>query len=156
MNSFKKYKDNYKIGYFVGLNKKIGSDKNFLKISSRLFNTRVKIKDMCSFINSEFDDSLLYRNLYVENAIELNIKYLDNYDFNFIPSIKYIVNANNKKKITHITLNNDKNNIEIKNNDEFYISLVNKMAISNNSMFVVGLDSSKGNYDLYVRFRENF
>ncbi len=156
MDSFKKYKNNYKIGYFIGLNKKMGSDKNFLKISSRLFDTRVKVGEMRSFINGEFDNSLLYRNLYVENVVELNIKYLDNRDFNFIPSIKYIVNANNKKKTTYITLNNDKNNIEIKNKDEFYISLVNKMAILNSSIFVIGLDLSKVNYDLYVRFAKNF
>lgn len=156
INSFKKYINNYKIGYFVGLNKKIGSDSNFLKISSRLFNTFVKVRKIHSFINGELDNPLLYRNLYVENTVELNIKYLDKHDFKFIPSIKYIVNANNKKKTTHIMLIGDKDNIEIKNNDEFYISLINEITISNNNIFVVGLDLSKRNCDLYLRFAKNF
>lgn len=149
--------NNYINGYFAGLYKKLDiSNKSYLKLSSTLFDTSAKLNNLKMFGNTLFNNKMHYNNLYVENAIEFDIEYFtfNGFNLSFVPTLKYDANLNNNKN-THITFKNSEIIVDIKNENRFYVSLLNNITFKDN-IFTLGADLFKDNYEIYVKFIKTF
>ena len=150
--------NNYMVGCFIGLYKKLNlHGNNYFRISSTLFGMRAKLNNLMIFDSAAFNDRMHYNNLYVENAIELNMEYpiANGFNLSIVPALKYNMNLNNKDKITHIALKNSERTINIKNEDEFYMSLLGKVIFGNNT-FALGTNLFVDNREIYVKFVRDF
>lgn len=156
---FKTKTGNYSFGYFLGLYKEIKLfDESYIRLYSTLFDVNTKLNNTGIFGDKSFNNSLSYKNLYTENAIELSLKYLtlDGVHLMFVPALKYDLNINNRSRTTHISAKNYNHTISIKNDDKPYFSLQNIAIFPRNCILSVGLDLSESDNIFYIRFLRNF